>query len=97
MVQRIGGFRRNTRFKFGKNIRAKGKIKIRQFLQQFKDGDRVVLKAEPAYQKGMYHPRFHGRQATVVGKKGSCYECQIKDINKEKVLIVHPVHLQKVK
>ncbi|MBN1645559.1 50S ribosomal protein L21e [Candidatus Woesearchaeota archaeon] len=95
MVQRIGGMRRNTRFKMRKGPSRQGKVKIRDFLQSFKEGDRVVLKAEPAYQKGMYHPRFHGKRAVVVGKKGDCYECQFKDIDKQKIVIVHPVHLQK--
>jgi len=95
MVQRIGGFRRKTRFKMRKGFDKRGKLKIRDYLQAFKEGDNVVLKAEPAVQKGMYHPRFHGKRAIVLAKKGECYECQIKDINKEKIVVVHPVHMQK--
>jgi large subunit ribosomal protein L21e len=92
-----GGFRRKTRHKLGKHYKAKGKISLRSFFADFKEGDRVVLKAEPAYQKGMYYPRFHGRSGIVINKKGHCYEVLIKDGNKEKLLIVHPVHLLRVK
>ena len=62
-----------------KNIKQKGKISITSFLRDFNDGDKVCLVAEPAYQKGMYYPRFHGKAGIVVGKKGNCYEVQIKD------------------
>ncbi len=46
-------------------------------------------------QKGMYLPRFHGRIGVVKGQRGKCYEVAIKDGSKEKILIVHPVHLKK--
>ena len=95
MVDRVGGFRRNTRYKLRKNVRAKGKISLRNFLQSFNAGDRVVLVAEPAYQKGMYFPRFYGKVGTVKKRVGSCYEVTIKDFTKEKIVVVHPVHLAK--
>ncbi|HLC55401.1 MAG TPA: 50S ribosomal protein L21e [Candidatus Nanoarchaeia archaeon] len=95
MVKRIGGSRRKTRAKFSKNYRSKGKISIRQFLQKFSTGEKVILKAETAYQQGMYFPRFHGRQGIVQGRQGACYQVIIKDGDKEKMLIVHPVHLRK--
>jgi ribosomal protein L21E len=96
MVKRIGGFRRKTRHKLSKNVRRKGKISITKFFQKFKAGDKVILNAEPAYQKGMYYPRFHGRSATINKKLGTCYEVSVKDNNKSKNLIVHPVHLKKL-
>ncbi|MCX6711711.1 MAG: 50S ribosomal protein L21e [Candidatus Woesearchaeota archaeon] len=96
MVQRSGGFRRKTRHKLKKNIRQKGKISIHNYLQEFKSGDKVLLKAEPSIQKGMYFPRFHSKVGTVTKKQGKCYKILIKDHNKEKILIVHPIHLKKV-
>jgi len=96
MVQRSGGFRRKTRHKLKKNIRQKGKISIHNYLQEFKSGDKVLLKAEPSIQKGMYFPRFHSKVGTVKVKQGKCYKILIKDHNKEKILIVHPIHLKKV-
>ena len=94
-MKRIGGFRRKTRHKLSKNIKERGKIGITRFFRKFIEGDRVCLNAEPAYQKGMYNPRFHGKIGTVVGKKGKCYEIKFKDIKKEKKVVVHPVHLKR--
>ena len=95
MATRIGGFRRKTRSKLKKNIREKGKLSLRRFFQSFKTGEKVKLIAEPAYQKGMYFPRFHGKIGEVAGQKGKCYEVKIKDGRAEKLLIVHPIHLRK--
>lgn len=95
MVQRVGGFRRKTRSKLKKNIREKGKISFSKYFQKFKKEERVRLNAEPAYQRGMYYPRFHNKMGTIKGMKGKCYEVMIKDGNKEKLLIVHPVHLKR--
>lgn len=95
MVQRTGGFRRKTRYKLRKNIRDKGKISIRNYYQSFKEGERVNLVPEPAIQKGMFFPRFQGKSGIIKGLKGKCYVVQIKDGNKEKELIVHPVHLRR--
>ncbi len=97
MVTRIGGFRKGTRYKLRKNVRSRGKISLTKFFQTFKLGDRVVLTAEPAIQKGMYFPRFHGKTAVVAKKIGTCYELEFNDQGKTKTLIVHPVHLRKVK
>lgn len=67
-----------------------------RFLQTFKEGDTVILKAEPAYQKGAYHYKFHGRTAVVTGTQGHCYTVAMSDQGKEKNLIVHPVHLKRI-
>ena len=97
MVTGIGGFRSKTRHKLSKNVRVRGKISLTRFFQKFKVNDKVILNAEPGYQKGMYFPRFHGNIGTISKKIGTCYEVSIKDNNKAKTLIVHPVHLKKIK
>ena len=95
MATRRGGFRRKTRSKLRKQVKTRGKISIRKYFQGFKAGERVVLAAEPAVQKGMYFPRFHGRSGIILKKQGNCYAVSFKDGNKEKVVITHPVHLKK--
>ena len=94
-MKRTGTARRKTRSLFKKNIREKGKISIRNYLQSFKEGEKVLLKAEPAVQKGMYFRRFHGKTGEIIGKQGKSYKIKLNDKNKEKQLIVHPVHLRK--
>ncbi|MDD3263997.1 MAG: 50S ribosomal protein L21e [Candidatus Nanoarchaeia archaeon] len=96
MVKRVGGIRRKTRSKFRKNIRAQGKISLVHFFQKIDEGSSVVLKAETAYQNGMYCSRFHGKIGKVVGKQGACYKVEIKDGGLKKVQLVHPIHLKKV-
>lgn len=78
-----------------KNIRERGKISLTKYFQELEEGQQVLLKAEPAIQNGMYFRRFHGNVGKVVGKRGRCYEVAIKDQNKDKTVIVHPVHLRK--
>ena len=95
MVDRVGGFRRKTRSKLRKRVRTKGKFSLVRFFQRFKEGDRVYLLAEPAIQKGMYHPRFHSSAGVIQKKQGSNYYVQIKDGNKTKSILVHPVHLKR--
>lgn len=96
-MQHTGKGRKKTRQKFRKDVREKGKVSLTRYLQNFSEGDRVILRAEPGYQKGIYHGRFHGKSGSIANKIGRCYEVIIKDFNKVKTLIVHPVHLKREK
>jgi large subunit ribosomal protein L21e len=96
MVKRIGSLRRKTRKKFSKRMERKGKISVSRYFQTFKAGDKVSLGVESAVHKGVYHPKFFGRIGTIKSKTGRCYEVLIADKNKQKTLIVHPVHLKKI-
>jgi large subunit ribosomal protein L21e len=96
MTTRMDGFRKRTRHKFKKSRTQKAGVSIRNFLQKFEVGETVYLTVEPAYQKGMYRPKFMGKTGTILRKKGACYEVRIVDLGKSKTLIVHPVHLKKV-
>ena len=95
LVKRIGSFRRKTRHKLSKKTRTKGKINLSKYFQTFKTGEKVVLKAEPAVQKGMYRPVFHGKAGIIKEKAGKCYKVLINDHKKQKTIIVHPIHLKK--
>jgi large subunit ribosomal protein L21e len=95
MGRRKGGLKRKTRSLMTKPVRAKGKISLTAYFAKYSPGDRVVLKTEPAVQKGTYFLRFHGRVATVLGKRGDCYELDVPDGGKRKLVIVHPVHLRR--
>jgi large subunit ribosomal protein L21e len=95
MAKRTGTSRRKTRSLYKKNIREKGKISIRNYLQSFKEGEKVLLKTEPAKQNGMFFRRFHGKIGEIVGKQGSNYKIKIKENDKTKQVLAHPVHLRK--
>jgi len=95
MTKRIGGFRRKTRDKLKKAPREKGKISLTRYFQELKQGQQVVLKLEPSIHKGMFLPRFYGKTGTIGKKRGECYEVLIRDGNKPKTLIVHPIHVKR--
>ncbi len=95
MVTRIGGFRRRTRHKLQKSVREKGKISTTRYFAEYKQGERVVFAAEPAVQKGMYFPRYHGKSGIVQGKQGKCLKVLFKDGGVAKTIIVHPVHVRR--
>jgi large subunit ribosomal protein L21e len=73
----------------------KSKLPIKEIVQVFKEGDKVLLKVNPSFHKGAYHMRFHGLVGDVVGFQGNCYLVSIKDGGKRKSLIISPVHLRR--
>ena len=93
---RIGGLRRKSRHKFTKSKKNKGKISLTRYLQKFDIGQKVILRVEPAIQKGMYASRFISKTGIVKGTQGRCYKIEIDDLGKNKTLIVHPIHLKKL-
>ena len=92
-MKRVGGFRRKSRYKMQKSVSEKGKLHIKKFMQKFEAGDKVLLKAYPSHQGGMFCLRFYGKIGEIVGEQGSCYKVNIKDGKKVKTCVVHPVHL----
>jgi len=96
MVTRKGGNRKNTRQLMRKRQGLHGKFSLRRYLQILKPEEKVALVAESSIHKGLYYKRFHGRIARVIARRGFCYEVELKDKNKVKRLVVHPIHLKKV-
>jgi large subunit ribosomal protein L21e len=96
MAKRVGGSKRKARHKLTKNVSLRGKIKISEYLKQLNTGDRVQVLLEAAVHKGQYHLRYYGKMGIINGKDGECYKVLIKDFTKEKILVVHPVHLKKI-
>jgi len=95
MVRSSHGPRKGTRHKLKKKARSKGKVSIRQIVQEFKKGDKVIIKPEPSIQKGMPHRRFYGKQGKVVDKKGKAYILEVKEGKSFKKVISLPAHLKK--
>ena len=63
-------------------------------MQTFDVGQRVHLSIEPSIHKGDYPLKYVGKTGIVRGSRGRCYEVTINDKGKEKLLIIHPVHLK---
>ncbi|MBW2995030.1 50S ribosomal protein L21e [Candidatus Woesearchaeota archaeon] len=96
MVKRQGGSRRKSRQLLTKGTANAGKISLKKYFKELKQGEKVKLIAEPGVQTGGFHSRYYGQLGVIKNKKGSCYEVEIIDGKKPKQLIIHPVHLTKV-
>ncbi|MEK6860258.1 MAG: 50S ribosomal protein L21e [Nanoarchaeota archaeon] len=79
-----------------KQLRTHGKIKLSHYFQEFEKGDKVTVIRELAVQP-KFPKQIQGRTGNVISKKGNSYVVMIKDLNKEKQYIIHPVHLRKLK
>ncbi len=77
-------------------MREHGKVKLSKYFQEFSKGQRVAVKRELSVQP-KFPKQIQGRSGVVNGKRGNSYLVKIKDINKEKSYIIHPVHLKKLK
>ena len=78
-----------------KQMKTKGKIKLSQYFQAFKTGDRVTVIRELAL-RPKFPKQLQGRSGVIDSKRGDSYLVKIKDLNKEKTYIIHPVHLKKL-
>ncbi|MBS3119386.1 50S ribosomal protein L21e [Candidatus Woesearchaeota archaeon] len=96
MVTRTGSAIRKTRSLMSKPKELRGKVSMRRLFQDFKPGDKVMMTVEPAVQNGRPFRRFYNRSGVVLGKQGSSYKIGIKDMEKQKTVIVHPIHLKRL-
>jgi len=92
MAKKTRGNRRRTRNKLRKGTNDKNTVN--QFLEEFKEGERVLIRIEPSSHKGMPHPNFKGKSGKIVGKRGNAYIVELKDGKKEKSIITFPEHLK---
>mgnify|MGYP000613181517 CR=1 FL=1 len=92
MVKKTKGPRRRTRKKLKKG--PKDKTTVNQFLEEFKEGERVLIKIEPSSHKGMPHPKFKGKSGKIVGKRGRAYIVEVEDGKVIKEVIAYPEHLR---
>ncbi|UCG95943.1 MAG: 50S ribosomal protein L21e [archaeon] len=94
MAKRTKGFRRRTRNKMKKSPRDKGTVN--QFLEDFNEGEKVLIRIDPSSHRAMPHPRFKGRSGVVTGKRGRSYLVEIRDGSLKKTLITTSEHLRHI-
>ena len=87
------GMRKKTRDKLSRTIRGRGKSSVVRAIQEFETGSKVHVLIDPSIHKGMPHPRFHGKTAEVIGKRGRAFVLKITDGDATKTLITLPEHL----
>ncbi|ABR55649.1 50S ribosomal protein L21e [Methanococcus aeolicus] len=96
-MQKSEGFRSGTRYKLKKHPRAKGLYPITRALKQFENGQTVHVILDPSVQKGMPHPKFHGKTGKIIGQRGSSFIVEVKDGHATKEIIARPQHLRECK
>ncbi len=79
-----------------KRQREHGKIKLSRWFQDFKKGDKVAIIRELSVQP-KFPKQLQGRSGAIESKRGDSFIVKIKDLNKEKTYIIHPIHLKKLK
>jgi ribosomal protein L21E len=80
----------------GKNIKSRGKIKLSQYFQELKEGEKVAIVRDPASEP-KFPERIQGKSGLVAGKKGESIIVKIMDGNELKTYIIKPIHLKKLK
>ena len=76
-----------------KSVRERGKIRFSEYFKSLKEGDRVAVKAERSISNNL-PKRIQGRTGVITGKRGRSYIVSLKELNKEKTFIIHPIHLK---
>ena len=76
--------------------RHKKRLTINDIMKTFETGEKVVVKIQSNYHKGMPHPRYHGNTGMIKGAQGKSYIVEIKDGKKKKEIIVSPAHLKRI-
>lgn len=79
-----------------KPVRTRGKLKLSRYFQELKKGDRVSVIKEASVGSN-FPKRLQGRTGTIESKRGRAYVVKLKDQSKEKLFIIPPIHLKKIK
>jgi ribosomal protein L21E len=80
----------------GKKIRTQGKLKLSCYFKKFKEGERVAIVKDLGI-KNNFPKRIVGMSGTVEGLRGKYCLVKLKDGSKNKVFIIHPIHLRSLK
>ena len=84
------GQRAKTRHKLK---RKKKKVTVNRLLSKPQIDATVQISIDSAVHSGMPHPRFQGLTGKVIGYRGKVVEVRLKHGKTEKLLLVHPAHL----
>jgi large subunit ribosomal protein L21e len=79
-----------------KPVRERGKLQLSRYFQNLKEGDFVAISRERSLARN-FKKRLQGITGVIEGKRGRSYMVKFKDGNKEKRLLIEPIHLKKIK
>ena len=78
-----------------KRVREKGKLSLSSYFKKIEDGVDVALVTDVGV-RASFPKRLKGISGKVIGSRGRFKLVEIKDGNKLKTFIVHPIHLKKL-
>lgn len=78
-----------------KQVREKGKLKLSSYFKKIEDGINVAIVTDVGI-RASFPKRIKGMSGKVVGSRGKFKLVEIKDGDKLKTFIIHPVHLKKL-
>jgi|GEM_PF-1431945 large subunit ribosomal protein L21e len=89
-----GLFSRRTR-KLSRHIKP-SEMGISMRIKEFENGSKVIIMPRSTYNRSVPHPRYKGRTAVVLGKRGDAYvvEMELSKSTKRR-LVVPQMHLQR--
>ena len=93
MGRKAKGYRRKTRSLLRKKPRERGKTGLSKVLHEYEPDEKVVVKLDPSFHKGMPHRRYHGRIGVIVNKRGRSYVVNVSQGKAVKEIIVRPEHI----
>lgn len=91
MVKRSRGFLS----KATRKMKTRKKISVNALLKPFEIGESIRIVIKPYY-NSLVHRRYNARTGQIIKKQGQAYVVKIKDGKSEKMLIIHPLHLEKM-
>ena len=77
----------------GKRIREKGKLSFSRYFKRIEDGKSVAIVKDRAV-RAAFPDRIQGKSGKVAGSRGRFKLVEIKEGNKKKTYIIHPIHLK---
>jgi len=78
-----------------KNIKTRGKVRLSQYFQELKDGEKVAIIREQSSEP-KFPIRIQGKTGVIAGKKGAAYIIKLMDGNELKTYVIKPIHLKKL-
>lgn len=79
-----------------KSVRNKGKTRLSEYFKGLKEGDKVAVTRDLGI-KASFPQRIIGSTGKVTGTRGKYSVIEIKEGNKNRTFIIHPVHLKRLK
>jgi len=94
MGRRAKGFRHKSRTILKRKPRERGKTGLSKILQDYSEGEKVVVKINPSVHGGMPHRRYFGRVGVIVERRGRSYVVNVPVGDAVKELVIRPEHLR---